>query len=245
MTSEYPSAQAAQALVFRSRTDIAHELRGLLQSGQKTVSFLDGGEVLFESRLTHVDEGAQYIALASSPSDAANQALLAQARCIFSARLDDWRLEFVASAPRPTADGAVRLDFPEVLTRWRRGHERTPLAPGVPLQCIADSEGIMPFEGLVVDIGPEGLGFLIRSQSITLEPGTVLKSCIIEIPGKPPCRADLEVCYSQPIVLGDGTHSLRSGCRFLDASGSVRDLVRFYLASRVPEGEAGGERNLI
>jgi hypothetical protein len=244
MTTEDPPAQAAQALVFRSRADIARELRELLRPGLKTVSFLDGGEMLFESRLTHVDEGAQYIALAASPSEAANRALLGQVRCIFSARLDDWRFEFVASAPRHAPDGVVRLDFPEVLTRWRRSHERTAVSPGVPLQCVADSEGVMPFEGLVVDIGPEGLGFLIRSQAITLEPGTVLKNCVIEVPGKPPCRADLEVCYSQPIVLGDGTHSLRSGCRFIGASGAVRELASFYLDNRAPEAGAG-ERDLI
>jgi hypothetical protein len=229
----------ARAAVLRSREEIAEQLRSLHKSGAKIISFLAGGELLFESRLMHVDPSMQYLVLESSTSDSANKALLAQSRCIFSTSLEGWRIEFVAAAPKlartPASSGgapALRLDFPEVITRWKRAHERTPVSPGVPLQCVADSEGIMPFEGLVVDIGPEGLGFLIHSETITLEPGTVLRSCIIEIPGKPSCKADLEVCYTQPIVLGDGTHSLRSGCRFIDTSGSVRELVRFYLGNR-------------
>jgi len=226
-----------RASVSRSREEIGEELRTLLETGEKIFSFLSGGELLFESRLEEVDPALHYIVLRSSSSEEANKTLLALPRCIFSGSLDGWRIEFVAAAPAvspgPSIAGeqAIRLDFPEVLTRWQRAHARTLVTPGVPLQCVADSEGIMPFEGLVVDIGPEGLGFLIHSEAITLEPGTVLKSCLIDIPGRAACKADLEVCYSQPIVLGDGTHSVRSGCRFMDQSGSVRELVRFYLGN--------------
>ncbi len=219
----------ARASVARAPREIGEALCALLRSGGKIVSFLSGGEVLFESQLQEVDPELHYFVLHPSSAEAANQALLDQRRCIFSSLLQGWRIEFVAAAPSRAAGNAIRLDFPEVLTRWRRAHERSVIAPGVPLQCVADSEGVMPFEGLVVDIGPEGLGFLIHSESITLEPGTVLRNCVIDMPGRASCTADLEVCYSQPIVLGDGTHSVRSGCRFIDRSGSVDELVRFYV----------------
>lgn len=239
-----------RAAVLRSRDSIAEQLQPLLDPGQKTVSFLEGGVLLFGSRLLSADPQAGCVLLASSPNETANRALLAQPRCIFSASVDGWRIEFVAGSPRLCkSDGAtvVQLDFPEVLTRWRRSHERSSLAPGVPLQCVADSEGIMPFEALVVDIGPEGLGFLIHADSISLEPGTVLRHCLVEIPGRTPCKVDLEVCYSQSVVLGDGTQSLRSGCRFIDANGAADDLIRFYLASvgghSAPDGEP--KRDLV
>ena len=218
----------ARASVARAPREIGAALRALLQSGGKIVSFLSGGELLFEAQLQEVDPELRYFVLRPSSAEAANQVLLGQRRCIFSSFTQGWRIEFVAAAPSRAGGDGIRLDFPEVLACWRRAHERTVLAPGVPLQCVADSEGVMPFEGLVVDIGPEGLGFLIHSESITLEPGTVLRNCVIDMPGRASCKADLEVCYSQPIVLGDGTHSVRSGCRFIDRSGSVDELVRFY-----------------
>jgi hypothetical protein len=99
----------------------------------------------------------------------------------------------------------------------------------------------MPFEGLVVDVAAEGLGFLIHSETIMLEPGTVLRSCIIEVPGRSPCKADLEVCYSQAVILGDGTHSLRSGCRFVDPTGAVRELIRYCAETRASEQPSAGE----
>jgi c-di-GMP-binding flagellar brake protein YcgR len=239
MTQADATNDGPRASVLRSREDIARELLALAASGEKTVSFLEGGALLFQSRIAHVDPASIYILLEPSPGEDANKALLAQQRCTFSATQGGWRVEFVAASPK-LEQGAIRVEFPEVLTRWQREHERKPVSPGIPLQCVADSEGIMPFEGLVVDIGAGGLGFLIHSDGITLEPGTILKSCLIEMPGRPPCKADLEVCYSQSLVLGDGTQSLRSGCRFVDTE-AVRELIRYYAASLGPDDAAGQE----
>ena len=229
-------SQATGASVSRSKEDISLALRSLLQSGNKVVSFLQNGELLFESRLAHVDSGAQYIMLELSPSRAANMALLAQPRCILCSWLDGWRLEFVAASPKlaptpnsPRRTPSIRLDFPEVLSQWKRAHERAALGQGSTLLCVADSGGSMPFEAQVVDIGPEGLGFLIYAAGIALEPGTVLKRCIIEMPGHPPYEADLEVCYSQHVLLEGGIRGVRSGCRFVELSDPVRELIGNYV----------------
>jgi hypothetical protein len=208
----------------------------LLQSRTKIVSFLQNGELLFESRLAYVDPGAQYITLELSPSKAANVALLTQSRCILCTWLDGWRLELVAASPKlaatpnsPSRAPGIRLNFPEVLSRWKRAYERAALGQGIALLCVADTEGVMPFDGQVVDISREGLGFLIHEGSITLEPGTLLKGCIIEVPGYPPYEADLEVCYSQHIVLRGGIRGVRSGCRFVELSDPVRELIDNYV----------------
>jgi hypothetical protein len=229
-------SQAVGASVSRSREEISLALRSLLQSRTKVVSFLENGELLFESRLAHVDPGAQHITLELSSNKAANKALLAQTRCILCTWLDGWRLEFVAVTPKlaatpnsPARAPAIRLDFPEVLSRWKRAHERAAPEHKFALLCVADCEGIMPFDGQVVDISREGLGFLIHEGSITLEPGTLLKGCIIEMPGFPPYEADLEVCYSQHVVLGGGIRGVRSGCRFVELSDAVRELIDNYV----------------
>lgn len=223
----------SSATLLRTSAEVAPVLRALMDGSVGIASYLENGETLFESRIRHVDAPGGYIVIDPGANAAANSGLLAQARCIFHADLDGARIEFVCADPAEQAHAgqpAIRVGFPEVLSRWQRAHSRARL-PGIPLQCVADSEGIMPFEGLIVDIGPEGLGFLVHEANITLEPGTVLKSCLIEVPGKPPCKVDLEVCYSQAMVLGDGTRSLRSGCRFLDSGGAAKQLIDFYLAA--------------
>ena len=209
--------------MLKSRAEVTPVLQALIEHDASLVSYLSGGETVFKSKLRKLDPAGEFILIDGGNDDLARAALLGLGRCIFHATVEGWRIEFVCADPREHGSGAkpiIQLRYPEVLSRWQRAHERAQVAPGVPLQCVADAGGIMPFEGLIVDIGPEGLGFLIHSPSITLEPGTVLKSCAIEIPGRPPCKVDLEVCYSQPMVLGDGTRSLRSGCRFIDSGGS-------------------------
>ena len=144
----------------------------------------------------------------------------------------------MAASPRlaptpnsPSRAPAIRLDFPKVLSRWKRVHERAALGQGNALLCVADSEGTLPFEGQVMDISREGLGFLIHAGGTTLEPGTLLKSCIIEMPGYPPYEADLEVCYSQHVVLAGGARGVRSGCRFVELNDRVRELIDNYVRS--------------
>jgi c-di-GMP-binding flagellar brake protein YcgR len=232
-----PGNDSADTL--RDRGDVLPVLRSLVDGQVDLVSYLAGGETVFRSKLVHVDPAGGFILVDAGADATASAALLAQGRCIFHAggdtAPDGTRIEFVCTGPADAAHAgrpAVRLNFPEVLARWQRAHTRTNVS-GVPLQCVADSEGIMPFEGLIVDIGPEGLGFLVHEPNITLEPGTLLRSCLVELPGKPaaegPCKVDLEVCYSQPVTLGDGTTSLRSGCRFLDSGGAAKRLIDYYM----------------
>ena len=100
----------------------------------------------------------------------------------------------------------------------------------VPLQCVADSEGMMPFDAKIVDISPEGLGFLVHPAEITLAPGTLLQGCLVEIPGKRSYKFDLEVCYSQSAPPIDGVPAMRSGCRFVNADDSTRELIELFLS---------------
>jgi flagellar brake protein len=225
--------ETSSATMLRTTPEVVQALRALTERNIAIVCYLAGGDIVFKSQLQHVDAAAGFIFIEAGADPVARAELLAQGRCIFHADVQGARIEFVCTEPheaKHAAKPSIRLRFPEVLSRWQRAHSRTSVS-GVPLQCVADSEGIMPFEGLIVDIGPEGLGFLVHEANIMLEPGTVLKSCLIEMPGKAVCKVDLEVCYSQPVTLGDGTRSLRSGCRFLDTAGAAKQLIDFYAAS--------------
>jgi c-di-GMP-binding flagellar brake protein YcgR len=226
-------AENSPSSMLRTSAEVTPVLRELAEGRVGIVSYLGGGEKVFQSRVVHVDPAGACIVVDAGTDPAAKAELLAQGRCIFHADVGGARLGFVCAEPKEQAHAgkpSIRLRFPEVMSRWQRAHARANVQ-GVALQCVADSEGIMPFEGLIVDIGPEGLGFLVHEANITLEPGTLLKSCLIEVPGKPACKVDLEVCYSQPVMLGDGTRSLRSGCRFLDPKGAAKQVIDFYTSA--------------
>lgn len=218
-------------VVSRSPAEIARVLAMLAGRGQAILCDLGAGELIFVSQLRHIDPQRQFIALDPDPNVAANAALLARPRASFHAEPPGWHLEFAASHPMETRwEGrpAIRLEFPDVLsTKQRRMHERVAL-PEVPLHFVADAGGVISFEGAMVDVSAGGVGLLQYAPGITLEPGTILKGCHVELPGQPPVAVDLEVRYSFLTPLPDGRNVVRSGCRFIEPTPAVRRALEGF-----------------
>ena len=51
------------------------------------------------------------------------------------------------------------------------------------MRVVADADGIMPFEAVILDLAVGGIAFMVYGSGITLEPGTVLRGCRIAMPG--------------------------------------------------------------
>ncbi|MEW6691003.1 MAG: flagellar regulator YcgR PilZN domain-containing protein [Pseudomonadota bacterium] len=219
-------------LISRSPQEIARVLAMIAARGDAVRSSLGGGGLTFESRLLHVDPALAFIVLALSADQAANRALLARPRASFHAEPSGWRIEFAAAEPQLAQHqgrAAVRLRFPEiVVSQQRRAQERVEVASRVALHFVADAGGIISFEGVMVDISPIGIGFLQYPPDITLEPGTILKGCRIEPPGRPALTVDMEVRYSTQITLPDGQRAKRSGCRFIEPGPGLMALLEEY-----------------
>ena len=203
-------------LLSKSPYEIMRVLEAIKEHGETITSKLEGGKT-FSSRLLWVDPELQSIVIAPSADQAANSALLVRPRCDFVCHLADWHVEFVAAEPRPVRLGgktAIRLRFPEVMSgRQRRSEPRSAPKTGLPLRCLADADGVMAFDAHVIDISSGGLGMLLYRSEITLEPGTLLRGCLIEHPAIGRVRVDMEVRYSEQVTLKDGRRAWRSGCR--------------------------------
>ena len=209
-------------LMSRNPAEIARVLDKAKAAGVPVRVHFPG--MTFESQIFLVDPANARVVFAWSAREAANQALLSRPRCTFHCEMAGWHIEFVAAAPRAVKFHGRKLiecRFPEILaSNARREHERTEASPTLALRVVADAGGIMPFEARIVDIAPGGVGFLVYADGITLEPGTVLRGCRIQLPGATGSRAtaDLEVRYSRPVTLANGRRLMRSGCRFLKPS---------------------------
>jgi c-di-GMP-binding flagellar brake protein YcgR len=220
------------AVMSRSPEEIARVLSMLLGSGQPLRCNLAGGELLFESRLLFVDPARAYILLGCGADERAASTLLERPRAMFHATPGSAHIEFAAAGPqRADHEGgpAIRLRFPEILvTQQRRSYERISLRPQVPLKFVADAGGPLSFVGAMVDISAGGLGFMQYASDITLEPGTILKDSQIELPGRAPVIVDLEVRYSCILTQSDGSHAIRSGCRFINTTPELRTLLESF-----------------
>ena len=215
----------------RNPAEISRVLEKAKKQGVPVKVFFPG--LTFESKLLAVDARAGRLLLARSPREAANHALLARPRCTFHCEMAGWHIEFVAAAPRATAlrgKQLIECRFPDILaSNPRRQHERAEARAPLALRVEADAAGIMPFEARIVDLAPEGIGFLVYAENITLEPGTLLRGCRIRLPDGATCTCDLEVRYSAAVTLPNGRRVMRSGCRFVAPSAQVSDFVRRLL----------------
>ena len=210
----------------RSATEIARVLEKVKSEGALLAVYFP--RLTFEALLLLVDTKAGRIVLARSPDEEANKALLARPRCAFHCQMAGWHVEFVAAEPRAVVvqrKEVIQFRFPDLLaSNQRREDQRIVLKP--PLRVVADAGGVMPFDGLILDVGRSGVGFLVYASSITLEPGTVLRGCRIEFPGGSGCVTDLEVRYSQPVTLSNGRRAMRSGCRIVNACPELVALIK-------------------
>jgi c-di-GMP-binding flagellar brake protein YcgR len=234
-TNEEPSAKRKGRITYSS-FEIARLLAILADRQVPITAHFRAAELVFMSRLRHVDPQGQYILMDLSASDDANAALLIRPRCTFYATAAGWHIEFVAAEPRVISHQdapAIRLKFPEVLVNLdKRSHIRAEIAPQLSLRCEVDAGGVLSFDGQISDISHGGVGFLVYDPSITLEPGTVLRGCRIEPPARKALIVDLEVRYSELVTLTDGTRIKRSGCQFVDPPESLKRFVDDLLDHR-------------
>ena len=217
-------------LLTKSPAEIMRVLVALLRArGGRNVDHTVGIPS-FVSRLLGTAPGMQSLVVRRRADPAADSALLARPRCVFVCSLASWQVEFVAADPRPFRQGtqeAIRLRYPELMSgHQRRAENRTSPVRDLPLRCLVDAGGVMSFDAHVVDISPAGVAVLIYHAGITLEPGTVLRGCIIEHPALGPVSVDMEVRYSEPVRLKDGRRAQRAGCRFVDPPAALKKLVR-------------------
>jgi c-di-GMP-binding flagellar brake protein YcgR len=220
--------------MLRSDAEIA-VIEALAAQGETVVALLDGG-LVFRSRLRLVDPGRQFIVVDPSADAAANAALLARPRAVFLAEWGEWRIELAVTDPRQIVHegaAAIRLRFPEAISsRRRRTLERVPVSPQLGIRWVADGASAISFEGTISDISHGGVGVLQYDPKIMLEPGMVLEGCRIERPGKVPAVVDLEVRYTKPEILEDGSQAQRAGCKFLNLSPSSIELILEFFGNK-------------
>lgn len=223
-------------MITRSGKEIERVLVALYEYGEPVFAVVDDGKLLFRSLLLSVDSKQGCIFVAPSDDEAVNTALLARPRATFMSNVEDLYLEFSAADPQPKTflgKPAIQMRFPEVLVSHpRRVEPRSRLPKQPALKCIADAAGIAAFESEIVDIGSGGIGFLVYTAGISLEPGTVLKGCRIEQPGKAAVVVDLEVRYTLPVDLAGGGRAVRSGCRFVNPSSELLKLISSFMGTK-------------
>lgn len=211
-------------------------LEALAAQGGTVVAQIGGSAPLLRFKLRFVDPGRQYIIVEPSTDLAADAALLTAPRVLFHAEWGEWRIEFAAACPERTVhagSAAIRLRFPDAMSSHRRrASERAPVPLQPPLRCVACVDDVIFFEATICDISQGGVGILQFGLDIAPEAGTVIRSCRIEGAGRNPVSVDLEVRYTGPVTLADGSRAQRAGCRFLNPTPVLTGLISEFFGTK-------------
>jgi c-di-GMP-binding flagellar brake protein YcgR len=219
-------------VLLRSRIEIAAVLQSLIDGDLPLVSHHQVHDQLFISRLLRICPEKNFIVVGYSDNKQANAEVFAIGSVLFFANHSRGYASFLASHAVEFDEGlpAVRFDFPqELLIEQRRVNKRVRVAPPSKLYCLADDGGIMPFEAGIVDVSLSGLGVMVYDPSIRLSPGTVLAGCRVDLPDGSVVSVDIEVMHAVEVVLLDGSHACRAGCRFVGDTQRVDKLLRFFV----------------
>lgn len=217
-------------VLYRSQIEICRLLEALATNHCSA-------SVKFETRMVvlhilHVDADNGYFVCSYCANKLLNSALLKEPSLKFTARLNDADLVFEASNPAEALfDGQPCIQFalPDALISYHgRSQPRLLIPSEASLRCIADAEGVLPFEAHIVDISHEGLGGVVFDREVHLKPEDVLKRCRIIIPDDGAVVADLEVRYVTAIALPDGVPAFRAGFRFIQTPDEIPELIDFF-----------------
>lgn len=115
-----------------------------------------------------------------------------------------------------------------ILRLQRRDSYRLSVPLSTPLSCLIPI-GSEDGEISISDISLGGLGLLGYSPDISLDVGSILKNCRIELPQIGVITADIEICTNSEQLLKNGIRTLRTGCRFLNLSGTGQTLLQRYI----------------
>ena len=231
-------------VLVRSRIEIGHILESVMQVGARIAAPLsDEPGLLFLPRLRQIEPDAKGLVLDFCDNRRANSAVLAAKSVNLQSQCPHGQIEFLGRAPSQIVlDQLPRLHiaFPDfILVRQRRLERRIKTLPTVPLHCVADQGGVLSFNAQIVDISLSGISALLYDRSITLVPGTILRGCVISHPGGVIAGLDLEVLHSHDVILPNNAIAHYSGCRFLELSPKVEELMRMFVLNL--ERGAGGD----
>jgi flagellar brake protein len=225
------SAEDVRAYTLSSATEIAYQLRVLINRREMVTVYFGRGAQFLLTKLISADVDKKRFCFDPGPNPEINQQVLLSERTVFVAAPDGIKTQFVCGRPREGQDKSGRLficDFPAALIKMqRREYFRvdTPIANPIQCQIGLPVRRKLPLH----DVSLGGLSFLSASPLPEMQRMALLTDCRIDLPGHGALTFDLEVRNQHPHWRAGGGQQLIIGCRFLNISPRMQNLLQRYL----------------
>lgn len=217
--------------LVNSKDEIEHTLHRLIKTPELVCLYPDQQRDIFIlSALLQLN--TETLIFDYGPDRILNQRLLSAKTICGVAHLNNVHYQFDFSDISVTSLNdrpAFQCAYPEQMLRLqRRDFYRLSVPLSTPLSCLiplACGEA----EISISNISLGGMGLLGYYPDISLDVGNILKNCRIELPLVGVITADVEICTNSEQLLKNGIRTLRSGCRFINLSGTGQTLLQRYI----------------
>jgi c-di-GMP-binding flagellar brake protein YcgR len=219
-------------LLVRSGIEIGRLLGSMREDGDAVTGNLPS-QMLFLSKLVHVEPASGYMLLCYSDHKAANTEALAARSLTLRCNHRGAQFAFTGDKPRQTAYGSqpcIQFGLPTAILgmQRRRGLARVQVPAQAPVRCDLRM-GLQAFASRVVDVSLDGIGALISDPTIPLCAGTRLEHARIWHPQVEPFHVDLEVRHVTRATLANGQRVSRIGCKVLGQREVLEELIRLFI----------------
>lgn len=224
------------------KKEVVYILRAIMEKGELLTAHFDQGKNFILTSIVGVDaeEGEVYLDLGANA--AMNERIVDAEKIIFITTHDKVKVQFTATWIEKTQyegrDSFV-IDLPDSLIKLqRREFYRVTTPISKPLKCLAPTEDNQKMEMAVVDISIGGIGVVLPSLEIELDPGKTFAGCQLELPDIGVITATLELRTLFEITLRNGQKSKRAGLQFVDLPANMQSMIQRYIIKMERERRA-------
>jgi c-di-GMP-binding flagellar brake protein YcgR len=206
-------------------------LRELHESRIPVTAYLNNLTDSYITIILDVDKESETITFDSARDAAFNKVIFKGKQLSCATLVDNIKVEFLINNPswlKNEKHGVMTCPLPQTMVRLqRRQFFRVPVAVDENVQCHIDHKGTeMSFH--LYDISCGGIGTRQIDRAFT--PGTIIKNCLIELPGvAQPVKVDVEVRVSSEITLDNGKKLRHTGLAFVNLEQSQEILIQRYI----------------
>lgn len=219
-----------------SKREIFSILKGFRDKSQLISMLINGGSEAFITSVLDIDDKNNTLIIDSTPSNEANQRIIAASTVFFDGLLDRISIQFTSSNVKIISyEGKPALQMPmptSVIRLQRRENYRINTPITTPIKCVIPVElesGIFRHKFSLVDISCGGIAILDDGHLIDIAIGTGYPHCQMDIPGIGIIEMELQIRNSQELTLLNGKTTRRIGCAFLNLSSKNLAAVQRYI----------------
>ncbi|MBK8323354.1 MAG: flagellar brake protein [Betaproteobacteria bacterium] len=221
------------SFLVRGVAEILALLRGIRHAESLVTAYAGGAGEFFASTILAVDALPGEFLLEAGPGTVLPETAQMLTVVTF---LDNVKVQFEAAMLGTVGhegQRALRMRVPSrVLRLQRRESFRVETPPLRAPVCRIPADGGRPeLEIRVADVSCGGIALALAPGDVRLEPGDILRGCLLELPGLTPIAVSIEARHADRPAKTPVAGLRTCGCRFVDLPGPAETQIQRYVSA--------------